>query len=220
MKSFLICLTALFILGACTKTPKKDEEKIAYFMGYNLGATLKKQGLVEDVHMACSGLKDGFEEKKMRTNKEDAVMSFQNLIKEKRQKDKVMEEKNKKKGVDFLAQNKTKKGVKVTKSGLQYKVIKEGTGKKPTAKSQMSVHYRGRLIDGKEFDSSYKRNKPSKFTLNNVIPGWTEGFALMKEGAHYELYIPSELAYGERNLPNIPANSVLIFEVEFLKILK
>lgn len=121
--------------------------------------------------------------------------------------------------VEFLNKNKNKEGVKTTDSGLQYKVIKEGQGKSPGAVSTVEVHYQGTLIDGKEFDSSYKRNETAKFPLNRVIPGWTEGLQLMKEGAVYEFYIPSDLAYGDRDLPNIPAGSTLIFKVELIKVL-
>ena len=120
--------------------------------------------------------------------------------------------------MEFLNKNKNKEGVKTTDSGLQYKVIKEGNGKSPGAKSTVEVHYKGSLIDGKEFDSSYKRNETAKFPLDGVIPGWTEGVQLMKEGAVYEFYIPSDLAYGNRDLPNIPAGSTLIFTVELIQV--
>ncbi len=119
---------------------------------------------------------------------------------------------------EFLSQNKNKEGVQETASGLQYKALKKGAGKSPTAQSEVEVHYQGTLIDGTEFDSSYKRNKTARFPLNGVIPGWTEGLQLMKEGAVYEFYIPSRLAYGDRNLPNIPAGSTLIFKVELIKV--
>lgn len=120
--------------------------------------------------------------------------------------------------VEFLNQNRNKEGVKTTASGLQYKIIKEGTGKSPGAVSLVEVHYQGTLINGVEFDSSYKRNETAKFPLDRVIPGWTEGLQLMKEGATYEFYIPSNLAYGNRDLPNIPAGSTLIFKVELIKV--
>ncbi len=125
---------------------------------------------------------------------------------------------NSKIGEEYLQKNKGKEGIKVTKSGLQYKVLKEGAGIIPKATDVVKVHYRGTLIDGTEFDSSYKRNQPAEFQLNQVIPGWTEGLQLMKVGSKYQLTIPSNLAYGERGNQGIPGNSVLIFEVELLDV--
>ena len=120
---------------------------------------------------------------------------------------------------EFLEKNKTQEGVKVTASGLQYTVLKEGSGKQPKATDTVEVHYRGTLIDGTEFDSSYKRNKSISFPLNGVIPGWTEGLQLMKEGAKYRLFIPSELGYGTRGAGDlIYPNATLIFEVELIKV--
>jgi FKBP-type peptidyl-prolyl cis-trans isomerase len=124
------------------------------------------------------------------------------------------------KGEKFLKENATKEGVKTTASGLQYKIVKEGTGKSPKSTDTVLVHYRGTLLDGTEFDSSYKRNEPISFPLNRVIPGWTEGLQLVKEGGKAILYIPSKLAYGESGTPGGPIgpNETLIFEVELLKV--
>ena len=124
------------------------------------------------------------------------------------------------KGEQFLKENAKKDGVKSTASGLQYKVIKEGAGKSPAATDTVTVHYRGTLIDGKEFDSSYKRGEPAQFPLNRVIKGWTEGVQLMKEGAKYQFFIPANLAYGERGTPDgaIGPNETLIFEIELIKV--
>jgi len=132
----------------------------------------------------------------------------------------LMAETELEKGEAFLKDNAKKEGVKTTASGLQYKVLKEGNGKSPKATDTVQVNYRGTLIDGKEFDSSYKRNEPAEFPLNGVIPGWTEGVQLMKEGAKYQFTIPSKLAYGERGTPGgpIPGNATLIFEIELLKV--
>ena len=122
-------------------------------------------------------------------------------------------------GQKFLEENKSKKGVKVTASGLQYEVLTEGKGKQPTAEDTVEVHYRGTLINGQEFDSSYKRNSSISFPLNGVIRGWTEGLQLMKEGSKYKFYIPPELAYGERGAgQDIPPHATLIFEVELIKV--
>lgn len=123
------------------------------------------------------------------------------------------------KGKAFLAENAGKPGVQQTASGLQYKILKEGTGKSPKATDTVLVHYRGTLLDGREFDSSYKRNEPISFPLNRVIPGWTEGLQLAKEGGKIELYIPSELAYGSRGAGGaIGPDETLIFEVELLEV--
>jgi FKBP-type peptidyl-prolyl cis-trans isomerase len=123
-------------------------------------------------------------------------------------------------GTAFLKANEAKEGVKVLPSGLQYKVIKEGTGKTPTATDMVNTNYRGRLLNGTEFDSSYKNNKPAKLAVNRVIPGWTEALQLMKEGGKWELYIPANLAYKERGSRTIPPNSTLIFEIELLEVLE
>lgn len=123
------------------------------------------------------------------------------------------------KGISFLKENGQKEGVVTTASGLQYKVLKEGAGKSPKATDTVVVHYRGTLINGLEFDSSYERHEPVEFPLNRVIKGWTEGVQLMKEGAHYAFYIPSTLAYGARGAgPDIGPDETLIFEVELLKV--
>ncbi|MDA3860457.1 MAG: FKBP-type peptidyl-prolyl cis-trans isomerase, partial [Melioribacteraceae bacterium] len=127
---------------------------------------------------------------------------------------------NLKKGEEFLTANKTKDGVKVTASGLQYKVINLGTGAKPLSTDKVKVHYKGTLLDGTEFDSSYKRGTPAEFPLANVIPGWTEGIQLMPVGSKYEFYIPSALDYGEKAPQTIGPNQTLIFEVELLEIVK
>ncbi len=124
------------------------------------------------------------------------------------------------KGEKFLAENKLKDGVVTTESGLQYKVLKEGTGATPTPTDKVKVHYEGKLLDGKVFDSSYERKKPSEFGVTQVIPGWTEALQLMKEGSTYELYIPYNLAYGDRGSASIKPFSVLIFKVELLSIIK
>jgi len=131
----------------------------------------------------------------------------------------VMAESPLEQGEKFLAENKTKEGVKTTESGLQYKVITEGTGKQPTASDTVVCHYRGTHIDGTEFDSSYKRGEPTEFPLGGVIRGWTEGVQLMKEGSKYQLFIPAKLAYGSRGAGGvIEPDETLIFEIELIKV--
>jgi FKBP-type peptidyl-prolyl cis-trans isomerase len=145
----------------------------------------------------------------------------QQVAEKKREEQKTMAEENKKIGEQFLEKNAKESGVKSTSSGLQYKVINQGTGSKPLATDKVRVHYRGKFINGSEFDSSYKRGEPTAFRLDQVIPGWTEAVQLMNVGSKFLVYIPSELAYGERGAGNvIPPNSTLIFEIELLEILK
>src|SRR5213593_525626 len=133
------------------------------------------------------------------------------------QKQKAAADKNASEGTKFLEENKKKEGVKTTASGLQYKVVKEGTGAQPKANDTVTVNYRGTLINGTEFDSSYKRGEPATFPVNGVIKGWTEALQLMKVGSKYQLFVPSSLAYGERSVsPEIGPNATLIFEVELL----
>ena len=141
------------------------------------------------------------------------------LIEKQAERNKQIAEKNKKEGEAFLAANKTKEGVKTLPDGLQYKVIKEGTGKTPTEKDSVVCNYRGTLTDGTEFDSSYKRGQPATFPVKGVIPGWTEALKMMKEGSKWELFIPSNLAYGERGAGNvIGPNATLIFEIELISV--
>ena len=143
------------------------------------------------------------------------------MQKEQMQKMEALAKENKKQGEVFLAENKKKKNVTTTKSGLQYIVLRKGKGKKPKATEQVKVHYKGTLIDGTEFDSSYKRREPVTFPVNRVIPGWSEALQLMNVGSKYQLFIPSNLAYGERGGgPQIGPNATLIFEVELLSIEK
>ena len=131
---------------------------------------------------------------------------------------KKLADENAEKGKVFLEENKAKEGVTTTESGLQYRVITEGSGVKPKATDTVTVHYSGKLLDGTEFDSSYSRNEPATFDLNSVIPGWTEGLQLMPQGSKWELVIPSDLAYGPGANGPIPPNSVLVFEVELLEV--
>ncbi|MCK9418960.1 MAG: FKBP-type peptidyl-prolyl cis-trans isomerase [Nitrospirae bacterium] len=144
----------------------------------------------------------------------------ENLVIKQHQRDQALTEKNKKEGEAFLEKNKTREGVKTLPSGLQYKVITEGKGKSPRERDTVTVHYRGTLIDGKEFDSSYKRGQPETFHMDGMITGWAEALQLMKEGSKWQLVIPSDLAYGEAgsDTGSIGPNAVLIFEIELISV--
>ncbi len=210
--------------GAAEKAAlKTQKDKNSYAIGIDIGGSLKKQPFEVDAALVAKGLKDALSGgKTLMTDQEvkETLMALQQEIMAKQQaRMKEAGEKNKKEGEAFLAENKTKEGVKALPSGLQYKVITEGKGKKPAATDTVSVHYRGTLIDGTEFDSSFKRNQPATFPVNGVIKGWTEALQLMKEGSKWQLFIPSDLAYGERGAGAvIGPNAVLIFEVELLSI--
>ncbi len=196
-------------------------------MAANIG-TLDGTGIELDNAVLIQAYADGLKgELKLDEAKvQDAIAGFRTRVNKSMQEKRKLEnetrakeaEENKAKGAAFLEENKTKEGVKVTESGLQYKVLKEGAGKSPKKTDKVKVQYRGTLINGEQFDTTYKDGNPRTFGVNRVISGWTEGLMLMKEGSKYEFYIPSDLAYKEAGRPNIPGNSVLIFEVELLEV--
>ena len=204
---------------------KKDKASYALGMsvGLNLGAKLHQQSVEVDQAILLRGVKDALAGGKTLLTEEEARAALTQLSLEARknmdEKMKLAGEGNKKEGDEFLAANKTKEGTVTLPSGLQYKILTEGTGPKPTPTDSVSCNYRGTLINGTEFDSSYKRGQPATFQVNGVIKGWTEALQLMPVGSKWQLFIPSELAYGERGpSPEIGSNSTLIFEVELLSI--
>lgn len=200
--------------------PKTDEQKVGYAIGQQIGQSLKAQGVTVDINALSASIKDALEGKESKMTAEEMQQAMMKMREKMMAKSEEEGKANKEQGDKYLEENKKKEGVKVTDSGLQYEVIKEGKGKKPKASSEVKVHYRGTLIDGTEFDSSYTRNEPAQFPLNGVIKGWTEGLQLMTPGAKYKFHIPSDLAYGPSGRPGIPPNSVLVFEVELLEIVK
>ncbi|MBZ0158112.1 MAG: FKBP-type peptidyl-prolyl cis-trans isomerase [Alphaproteobacteria bacterium] len=202
---------------------KSQKDKISYSIGLDIGKDMKRQSIDIDPDILAKGIKDALSgNKPLLSEKEmqDTMIAFQKELAAKQgEKTKRLTEKNKKEGEAFLAANKKKEGVKTTSSGLQYKIIKEGAGKTPKATDTVTVHYRGTLLDGTEFDSSYKRGQPASFPVNDVITGWTEALQMMKTGSKWQLFIPPNLAYGERGAgPLIGPNAVLVFEVELLSI--
>jgi FKBP-type peptidyl-prolyl cis-trans isomerase FklB len=203
---------------------KTQKEKLSYAIGIDMGTSLKKNAIDVDPDMLFKGIKDALSGGKQLMTEQELKETIQTAQKElmakQQEKMKALAEKNKKEGEEFLAANKKKPGVKILPSGLQYKVITEGKGKTPKSTDTVTVNYRGTLIDGTEFDSSYKRNEPATFPVSGVIKGWTEALQLMKEGSKWQLFIPADLAYGERGTMGGPIgpNAVLIFEVELLSI--
>ena len=209
--------------GAAPLALKSPKEKFSYALGMNLGMSLKKQSVEVDPVILSQGLKAALAGGKALLTPEEAqatLMEVQNDLRKKQQeKMQVMGEGNKKEGAAFLAANKANQGVVTLPSGLQYKILKEGTGPKPTATDSVVCNYRGTLISGTEFDSSYKRGQPATFPVVGVIKGWTEALQLMPVGSKWQLFIPSELAYGERGAgADIGPNATLIFDVELMSI--
>ncbi len=223
MKRFIISFALLSLAGSVfgqdKSTPLKDsKDKVSYSIGLNIGFNLKKQNVSINPDTFVLGLKDALAGKPQMTDEQvkETMTAFE---KEMIDKQKAAGVKNGADGEKFLAENKKKEGVKATASGLQYKVVKEGTGAQPKEKDTVMANYRGTLIDGTEFDSSYKRGQPATFPVSGVIKGWTEALQMMKVGSKYQLFIPAKLAYGERAIgPDIGPNSTLIFEVELLDV--
>jgi FKBP-type peptidyl-prolyl cis-trans isomerase FklB len=204
---------------------KNDKDKISYAVGAFYGGGLKRQEvemsdlnfdeLVRAMKATLTGEKSALTEQEMR----ETLNKFQQDLNARQQeKRKIAGEKNKVEGEKFLEENKAKPGVVTLPSGLQYKILNEGSGESPKPEDSVTVNYRGTLIDGTEFDSSYKRGQPAKFRVGGVIPGWTEALTKMKPGAKWQLFIPSNLAYGERGNQNIAPNATLLFDVELVSI--
>ncbi|RZG75967.1 FKBP-type peptidyl-prolyl cis-trans isomerase [Acinetobacter wuhouensis] len=194
----------------------KPVEKISYALGYEVASQTPPE---VDVNTFINGIRDGHAKKERLYTDEELQAAYVEFQKEMQAKQLEKTQQTNSSNDSFLTENAKKAGVITTASGLQYKVTKEGTGKQPTASSMVTVHYKGQLLDGKVFDSSYDRGQPVEFPLNQVIPGWTEGLQLMKEGGKATFYIPAKLAYGDQGVPGtIPPNSTLIFDVELLQV--
>jgi FKBP-type peptidyl-prolyl cis-trans isomerase len=222
-------LTLLTLIACKNQSPKRSisslknfDDSTSYSIGADLGVNLKRQNVEIDYDVFLAGLIDGMElsdqDTKLNQSDRRKVMSaLQNRI---REKEKNQGEENLKAAETFLSENKVKSGIKETPTGLQYRVLVKGEGEKPKAQDKVKVHYVGKLIDGTKFDSSIDRGEPAEFGLNQVIKGWTEGLQLMETGSKYEFFIHPKIAYGSRARPQIPANSLLIFEVELIEISK
>ncbi len=232
MKNVLLVMTVLVLSSvACSRQApqapieelKTPDEKLSYAIGLEIGTSLKNLPTEIDFAVLIRAVEDGLKGKEPLLTQQEALeikQEFGKKVHEERTRKRMeLAEKNRKDGEAFLAENKKKEGVVTTESGLQYAVLHQGEGPTPKATDRVKVHYRGTLIDGTEFDSSYKRGKPATFSLKGVVAGWTEALQLMKVGSKYRLFIPSELAYGQRGRgPTIGPNAVLIFELELLEI--
>jgi FKBP-type peptidyl-prolyl cis-trans isomerase FklB len=229
MKQLLLFISATVLIISCDQSQKGKEvdittkkDSVSYSIGIDIGKNLKRQNVEIEPNALLQGLMDAQADSSKLTDEEImAVMTnFQKEMREKQQnKNKIAAEKNKAEAEAFFAENKNKEGVITLESGMQYKVLKSGDGKSPKLSSTVEAHYSGRLLDGTEFDSSYKRGQPFSAAVTGVIKGWTEILQLMKEGDKWEVYIPSDLAYGERGSgPTIGPNAALIFEMELIKV--
>ncbi|TLU64699.1 FKBP-type peptidyl-prolyl cis-trans isomerase [Thalassotalea litorea] len=239
-KPTLVAVAVLAMMGCQEKKQEAEQapttkletpaQKQAYAIGSSMGGylskTLKEQqdyGFNLDRDLIIQGLSESLAGNSQLTQEEveKTLMAFEQEVRAKQEEQAKLEsDKNLTEGQAFMAENAKTEGVEVTESGLQYQVLTEGEGDKPAATDTVKVHYKGTLINGEEFDSSYSRGEPIEFPLNRVIKGWTEGVQLMNVGSKYKFVIPSELAYGPNGTGPIPANSTLVFEVELLDIIK
>ena len=226
MKNFvmaaLIILCSAGMVIAQDATPLKEQkDKLSYSLGMTIGKSIKRDSIETNPDLVARGIKDVLTGEKILLTDEQMAEVFmtlqKDLVTKQAEERKALAEKNLKEGEKFLAENAKKEGVVTQPSGLQYKVITDGKGKKANRTDAVTVNYRGTMIDGTEFDSSYKRNEPATFQLQNMIPGFTEGVSLMKVGSKWQLFIPSKLAFGEEGAEDaIGPNAALIFEVELL----
>ena len=218
----LATLAPVFALTACQPKPSlsSDKAKLSYAIGQNIAQNIKAQNIDLDAKVVGYAVASGLKGDKPELTPEEQQKAIQGLQQQAQAKAQAEAEKNKGATSEFLAKNKDKSGVKVTGSGLQYEVLKEGKGKKPTLKDKVTVHYTGTLISGQKFDSSHDRGQPAEFPVNGIIKGWQEALQLMPEGSVYRLYIPPDLGYGAQAQPGIPPYSALIFDVELIKVQK
>lgn len=219
---FLLAICILIMIAPATilaKEPQTDKEKLSYTFGYRAGEDIKKSGLQIDIDSFAQAIKDVLSDSSLKLSVDQMQGIWNNYVNGLKQERLAAADKNLKAGQQFMAANKTRSGIKETKSGLQYKVLRKGTGAQPKPNGSVTVHYRGTLIDGKEFDSSYRRGEPISFPLSGVIKGWQEALGMMHEGGKWEIYVPPQLAYGTQGAGAIIGpNETLIFDIELLKV--
>ena len=216
LSGMLFCSTLFSAEEALTTL----EQKFSYGLGFQIASDLKQKNIKVETDVFLQGIKDVLTDAPLKISTDEIRATFEAYQAKQMEEYNAIAEKNKKAGEEFLAKNKKEKGVVTLESGLQYRIIKEGSGKKPLITDTVTVNYRGALINGKEFDSSYQRGTPATFSVNGIIKGWQEALPLMKEGAKWQVFIPSELAYGPQGGPGggIGPNETLIFDIELIGI--
>lgn len=220
-KSAFVLILSFTFLNAYAAKVETDLEKISYTLGVVFGENVNRQGMELDTPAFLQAIEDVLTSSELKISKDDMQVIMQEFQKEEQDRKNNQASTNKTNGEKFLAENKTKEGVSETASGLQYKVITAGTGKKPSSSSKVLVHYRGTLIDGSEFDSSYARGEPVELAANQVIKGWQETLPLMTTGSKWQIVVPSDLAYGQRGAGGaIGPNATLLFDIELIEIIK
>lgn len=218
-KSALILVLSFTFLNVHAATVKTDIEKISYTLGVVFAENVNRQAITLDIPAFLQAIEDVLSSSELKLSKDDMQVIMQEFQKAEQDRQNNQASTNKANGEKYLAENKTKEGVTETASGLQYKVITAGTGKKPTSASKVLVHYRGTLIDGTEFDSSYARGEPVELGVGQVIKGWQESLPLMAAGSKWQIVVPSDLAYGQRGAGGaIGPNSTLLFDIELIEI--
>jgi len=228
MRSVLIsCALLTSLMGVAQASEKMplntDTDKISYSIGIDIGQSLTEQNIQINLKALTLGIEDAMQNKPLQLSKEEleaALLKLQaQMLEKKNEAMSQVAQSNIEQAREFLADNKTKSGIHTLDNGLQYRIIKSGEGPQPTRDDSVTTHYRGKLLDGSEFDSSYARGEPVQFPVTGVIPGWQEALVRMQPGAKWELFVPAELAYGERGVGNlIGPNAMLIFEIELLNI--
>lgn len=205
--------------AAKTQTTLNELDKLSYSFGQNIGRGFKQQEITLNLNIFLKGIQDALSNNKPLLNPQEMGQVMTDFQKKRVAGQKTLADKNLKEGKAFLVTNESKQGVVTLPSGLQYKVLKQGTGKTPQATDKVTIHYRGTLIDGTEFDNSYQRRQPAIFPVTKAIKGWTEALQLMKEGAKWQLFIPSELAYGAKGVGGkVGPNATLIYEIELVSV--
>lgn len=229
LKTVGIVLAGILATPAWASAPatkvnfRNDQDKVSYAIGLQIGSDFKQQGITINPALFNQGLVDGTTGAAPQLSQQqlqDTMNAFrQQIIAKKQAEFKAVSDTNKTQGTKFLAENKTKPGVVTLPDGLQYKVIKAGTGVQPKEGDTITVNYEGRFVDGKTFDSSYQRNKPAQFTLSkDLVPAWVEALKMMKAGSTWEIYAPASLGYGDRGIGPIGPNQTLVFKIELISV--